>query len=147
MTPLEALVEIEAIKQLKARYIRFGDARQWGEFAATLTEDVTFLIDAAPRASPDHNAVIEMQGRDDFIAAMEVLLQGVKAVHQASLPEITITSLTTAKGVWWMHDWVQLPSCNFKGWGHYHQEYVKVDGAWKIQRSHTTRLRVEEEWL
>ena len=143
----EMLVEIEAIKQLKARYMRFGDTRQWAGFGDTLTEDVEFVMDAFPRPSKDAPGSGSVEGRDEFIAAMEPLLGGVRTIHQAFLPEITITSPTTAKGIWAMHDWVQLPTCNFKGWGHYHEDYVKVDGAWKIKRCHTTRLRVDEEWL
>jgi hypothetical protein len=46
-----------------------------------------------------------------------------------------------------MHDWVQMPTCIFEGWGHYHEDYVKTDGTWRIRRCHTTRLRVEEQWL
>jgi Histidine kinase-, DNA gyrase B-, and HSP90-like ATPase len=31
--------------------------------------------------------------------------------------------------------------------GHIHQDYLKVDGEWKITRSHTSRLFVDEQWL
>jgi hypothetical protein len=72
----EMLVEIEAIKQLKARYMRFGDTRQWAGFGDTLTEDVEFVMDAFPRPSKDAPGSGRVQGRDEFIAAMEPLLGG-----------------------------------------------------------------------
>jgi hypothetical protein len=45
-----------------------------------------------------------------------------------------------------MHDHVETQQCIFKGYGHYHEIYVKLDGVWKIKRTHTTRLRWEEHW-
>jgi hypothetical protein len=37
--------------------------------------------------------------------------------------------------------------CIFNGYGHIRQDYRKVDGEWKITRSHTSRLFVDEQWL
>ena len=45
--------EIEQIKQLKARYIRFGDTQNWSELAQLLTEDFEAVFDIAPRFSKD----------------------------------------------------------------------------------------------
>jgi hypothetical protein len=46
-----------------------------------------------------------------------------------------------------LHDLVKIQYCIFNGYGHIHQEYRKVDGEWKITRSHASRLFVDEQWL
>ena len=57
-------------------------------------------------------------------------------------PEITLTSPTTATGVWALQDVVRLaPGLNLQGYGHYHETYEKIDGHWLIKTSTLTRLR------
>jgi hypothetical protein len=139
--------EIEQIKQLKARYIRFGDTQNWRELATLLTEDFEAVFDVAPRFSKDQPARVALSGRNAFIGAWAPALVGVTTVHQAFLPEIVLTGPTAATGVWGLHDIVLMPKCRFKGWGHYHDVYVKEDGHWKIRSTRATRLHIEETWL
>jgi len=40
-----------------------------------------------------------------------------------------------------------LSTCDFKDWGHYHEDYVKEGAAWKTRRVHLTRLHVSETFL
>ncbi|MGF6604074.1 hypothetical protein P3T23_008829 [Paraburkholderia sp. GAS448] len=147
MQNLESWQDIEEIKQLKAKYIRYGDTQQWEEFRRLFTEDFVGVFDIIPRASIEGANSVTIEGRDQFVEGMAGLLKGVRTVHQALLPEITLTSPTTAEGVWAMHDWVQMPTSEFKGWGHYHERYLKVDGVWKIKYSRTTRLRTWEIFI
>ena len=42
MTPIDRLLAIEEIKQLKARYFRCMDQKKWDEFEAVFTPDVVF---------------------------------------------------------------------------------------------------------
>ena len=74
-------------------------------------------------------------------------MTGAQSIHQGFMPEIELMSATTAKAVWSMHDYVRLPTCNFKGWGHYHEDYVKQQDGWKLKKIYLTRLHTEEEWL
>ena len=140
------LRDIEEIKQLKARYVRFGDTRKWDEFATLFTADFEGIFEVMPRQAKDHPTSAVINGLDAFIGGMSALLVGVTTVHQVFSPEITITGPATAIGIWAMHDFVQMPTCVFRGWGHYHEEYVRVDGVWKIKKSRTTRLHWEEIW-
>lgn len=146
MDKMKILYDIEEIKQLKARYIRFGDTKNWDEQAKIFTEDFVAIFDIAPRFSKDQSGYVEISGRDNFIEAWKPVLVGVTTMHQVFLPEITITSPTTATGIWAFNDDVRLPQCHFKGWGHYHDHYLKEDGVWKIKSSRATRIHTEEVW-
>jgi len=44
-----------------------------------------------------------------------------------------------------LHDLVKTKNVIFNGYGHIHQDYLKVNGEWKITRSHTSRLFVDEQ--
>jgi hypothetical protein len=41
-----------------------------------------------------------------------------------------------------MEDIVTFPGQTIHGWGHYHETYRKIGGAWKIATSHLKRLRL-----
>ena len=60
------------------------------------------------------------------------------------MPEIELTSPTTATGTWAMEDWLRWPDGReLHGAGHYHEEYEKVDGRWRITKMTLTRLRTD----
>jgi SnoaL-like domain len=143
----EHLQDIEEIKALKARYIRFGDTKQWDDLAKLLTEDFVALFEIAPRFSKDQPQRAELAGRDLFISTWASALVGVITMHAVILPEITVVSSTAANGVWGVHDIVKMPNCIFQGWGHYHDHYVKEHGVWMIKASRVTRIHTEELWL
>jgi hypothetical protein len=147
MNAREHLQDIEEIKTLKARYIRFGDTKRWGDLAKLLTDDFAALFEIAPRFSKDQPTRAEISGRDLFVKTWASALVGVVTMHTVFLPEITLVSPTVANGIWGMHDLVKMPNCVFEGWGHYHDHYVKELGVWMIKMSRVTRLHVEEKWL
>ena len=72
--------------------------------------------------------------------------------HEVSDRRLEITSETTAKGTWYLEDFVisQLPSEGapdgtvMHGTGIYRDEYVKIDGEWMI--SHTGYERIFEDF-
>jgi hypothetical protein len=66
------------------------------------------------------------------------------------MPEITLTSDTTATGIWAMEDhlwWPEgSPIRHLHGYGHYHESYEKdADGEWRIKELTLTRLRTDVE--
>lgn len=133
MTP-EELVEIETIKQLKARYCRYLDTKDWAAWRTIFTDD--FLSDTSQAGGK----VIE--GADEFVAFTRKSLRNQATVHQVHAPEIDLTSATTARGIWALEDVVRLgPGVNLRGYGHYEETYEKVDGQWRIKSSTLTRLR------
>jgi hypothetical protein len=130
--------DIEAIKQLKARYFRLMDTKDWAGFRACFTDDVVVDVSA------DGAGVFE--GVDAFMTMLEPTLRDVVTVHHGHMPEIELTSDTTANGVWAMEDNLRFGvngEMHLHGFGHYHETYRKVDGAWKIASTRLTRLRLD----
>ncbi len=129
------LEEIEAIKQLKARYFRLMDTKQWDQWGDVFTEDA--IVAASPRPEEIYD------GRANIVRSVSTVLRDATTVHHGHMPEIALTGPDTATGVWAMYDFVDLPQLVLHGWGHYHEEYVKQDGAWRIRRLRLTRLKLD----
>ena len=141
---LSTLEAIEQIKQLKARYFRLVDHKRWEEWGDLFTEDVTAVYYNAPRDRPnDGLPELQCTGRSNLVeAASRALSKGI-SMHHGHMPEIEITSPTTARGIWAMFDYLRFPTFIFKGYGHYEEEYVKEAGGWKIKSVLLTRLHCE----
>jgi hypothetical protein len=134
---VDELIEIEAIKQLKARYFRLLDTKQWDEWRDVFTED---FYGKYTGPHPD----IEFHGRDEIVDSNAAVLRDAVTTHHGLAPEIEITGLNSAKGVWAMYDHVDMPGQKFNGYGHYHEDYRKCeDGKWRIAKTRLTRLRVD----
>jgi hypothetical protein len=136
MDDATALMEIEAIKQLKARYCRYLDTKDWSAWRGIFTDD--FLSDTSSAGGK------VIRGADHFVAYVRKTLEKQPTVHQVHAPEIELTSATTARGIWALNDVVRLaPGLNLDGYGHYHETYEKADGQWRIASSKLTRLRTD----
>jgi hypothetical protein len=134
MDDAAALLEIEAIKQLKARYCRYLDTKDWTAWRGIFADD--FLSDTSQAGGK------VIRGADDFVAFTRKSLGDRATAHQVHAPEIELTSATTARGIWAVEDVVRLaPGVNLRGYGHYHETYEKIDGQWRITSSKLTRLR------
>ncbi|MGR8919119.1 MAG: nuclear transport factor 2 family protein, partial [Gammaproteobacteria bacterium] len=104
--------ELEAIRQLKARYFRLMDTQQFDQWHTCFTADVSALYEGAPRASADLPTDIEIQGRDALVDGVRSLMTGAVSMHQGFMPEIELSSPTAAKAIWAMFDYVRLPTCH-----------------------------------
>jgi len=84
-----------------------------------------------------------------FMPYLRSNIEAVTIVHHGHVPEIDVTSETTATGVWAREDEVWWPEGaplrHLHGYGHYHDTYRKIDGAWKIATMKITRLRRDVE--
>jgi hypothetical protein len=128
--------DIEAIKQLKARYFRMMDTKNWDGMRAVFADDV--FIDTTDSGG----RVVE--GADEFMRGLRSLLADVVTVHHGHMPEIELTSATTATGIWSMEDRLRWPDGReLHGAGHYLEEYEKIDGRWRIKKMTLTRLRTD----
>ncbi|BBY78130.1 bile-acid 7-alpha-dehydratase [Mycolicibacterium parafortuitum] len=134
MDDAAVLLEIEAIKQLKARYCRHLDTKDWQSWRTLFSDD--FRSDTSQAGGKI------IVGADDFVSFTRRSLRDNATVHQVHAPEITLTSATTADGIWALEDVVRLaPGVNLRGYGHYRETYQKLDGRWLITESTLTRLR------
>jgi hypothetical protein len=161
MTVSDRLLAIEAIKQLKARYFRCLDTKDWAGYLAVFTPDA--VIDTSESFTPkdDTGALLMIDGvvppapnpawRSDnitkFVADLSKMLDGVSTVHHGHMPEIELTSPTTATGIWSMEDVLRWPKGapirDMHGYGHYRETYELLPQGWRIKTLKLTRLRVD----
>lgn len=128
--------DIESIKQVKARYCRTMDTKDWKAMRRVFTDDVTMN-------TTDSGGDV-MTGADNFLSFLVEAIGDVVTVHQCHTPEIELTSATTAIGVWAMEDMLRWPDgSELHGYGHYHETYEAHDGDWRISSSTLTRLRMD----
>jgi hypothetical protein len=131
--------DLEQIRQLKARYFRLMDEKDWDALAEVFTDDVE--MDMRGEGSD------LIRGRSAYMPFIRQVLDGVTTVHHGHMPEITITSPTTATGVWAMEDKLWWPPggpmTHLHGYGHYHDTYERTDEGWRIKTCRLTRLHRE----
>lgn len=131
---LGTLLAIEEIRQLKARYFRIIDTKDWAGFAAVFTGEAT--LDAGP---------FSITGSATIATSVSDALDGIVTVHHGHTPEIHIDTATTAHGIWAMEDHLYAggePEQGLAGAGHYHEEYVRTGEGWRIDRLRLSRIRV-----
>ena len=132
------LNELEAIKRLKYKYMRCLDQKLWSEIAECFTEDATSSYSGGKYSYRGRDAIVkflaEAMGRPSFYSS-----------HRVHHPEIELTSETTATGIWALEDTVidTQYQITIRGAAFYRDEYVKIDGEWKI--AHTGYERTFEE--
>jgi hypothetical protein len=140
---MTAADELEEIRQLKARYFRFLDTKDWDGLRSVLADNVVAIVDTAVSTNgADGMSGPKVTGADEFVRAVRDAVAPCVTVHHGHMPEITLTSETTATGIWAMEDVVTFPEGHtLYGAGHYHETYAKADGTWRIASLHLTRTR------
>ena len=141
---MNALEEIEAIRQLKYRYLRGVDLKLWDLLASTFATDAVSAYDSGK------NAYV---GRDAIVAWLRKAMDNhVITMHQVHHPEIELTSAMTATGTWYLEDRVindgpalpEMPAHSILfGTAYYSDEYVKRDGNWQIAKTGYERVYCE----
>jgi uncharacterized protein (TIGR02246 family) len=134
------LHELEAIKRLKYKYLRCLDQKKWEELAECFTEDATSSYSGGRYAFSGRDAILDFlrkaMGAPSFLSS-----------HRAHHPEIEFTGPTTAVGVWALEDTVieTRAGITIRGAAFYTDEYVKLDGAWRIRSTGYKRTFEEVE--
>ena len=143
MDTVERLAAIEEIKQVKARYFRCMDTKDWDGFAAVFAPDAVMDM-----RSEDPGSGLN-EGNQVIADYVRNAVDAVVTVHHGHMPEVEITSPTTATVIWAMEDKLRWPEGSpisaLHGYGHYHETYTLVDGAWKIKTLTLKRLRLDVE--
>ncbi len=126
--PASAIADIEAIKQVKYRYLRALDTKHWDDFADTLTDDV--IGDYGSSVGEE----LHFTNRVDLVNYMRKSLgPAVITEHRVTHPEISVTG-DEASGTWYLQDRVIVADFNFMliGAAFYRDSYRRTDEGWKI---------------
>ncbi len=120
--------DLEAIKQVKYRYLRALDTKHWADFADTLTDDV--VGDYGSSLGQEHH----FTNRNALVEYMRnAMPENVITEHRVTHPEITVDG-DEASGIWYLQDRVIVAEFDFMliGAAFYHDEYRKTADGWKI---------------
>lgn len=138
---IQALEDIEAIKQLKYRYWRCLDLKLWDEIGACF----------APRARVSYGeGRYSFEGVDAIVKFLRESLareRGSVTVHHGHHPEIRLTGETTAEATWALYNYMfnDREDRGIRIGAYYHDECVKLGGEWKFTSIGYTYV-FHEEW-
>ncbi len=134
---VQALEDKDAIRKLKAIYWICLDQKRWSDFADCFAEDAVIEVPPATRTV----------GRAEILKTLPQGPDSVLTAHHGHHYDIELTGETTARGIWAMYDNVQIPriSESREGYGWYEEQYVKVNGRWKIKYMTLSRIFIFTE--
>jgi hypothetical protein len=128
--------DLDAIAQLKARYFRTMDSRQFAEFAEVFSPDADFDIRG------------EHLTTAGWCGMVQSFLAGGLSLHHGHTPEIRMMSSHRARGIWTLTDYLEWPQETgrraVRGYGHYEEEYRRDGPGWKIAYLRLSYLRFDE---
>jgi hypothetical protein len=143
------LIAIEEIKQLKARYWRAVDTKDFQLLRSVFSDNGVVDFRDAMLARDDTKL---WHDPDKFCEDTGLATRGVITIHHGFPPEISVTSEQEAEGVWPFEDlvWVKepnplLPFKRLRGYGYYREKYRKTTAGWKILSTYISRLHMEAE--
>jgi SnoaL-like domain len=135
---VQALWDIEALKNLKARYFRHLDRQEWDSLLELFTSDATFELEVTDGFVCFDDPLV-------WLANLQKFLPGGWSIHHGHMPELHVDG-DGARGTWAMYDQVHPgPTAGrdpFHGFGHYEEEYRRAEGSWRISSLRLTRLWV-----
>ena len=144
MDRIERLEAIEAIRNLKARYFRLIDTKQWAELRGLFADDLKIV-------TPEGKVWLE--GGQAYADSLAFGLSSAVSCHQGLAGEVDVLDGESAKAVWAMQDIITWEEKHPReGWkaivgrGHYHETYRKEGGEWRIATLSLTRLSLDITW-
>jgi uncharacterized protein (TIGR02246 family) len=145
MTDIAKLEAYIAISEVKARYCRTLDTKDWAGYGDVFTEDC--VLDTSPAGG------LVVHGREAAVKYVRSSVEKAHTAHQVHTPLITLDG-DTAQVIWAMQDRVvwgadkraQMGNAGHTGYGHYHERYVRKDGCWRIASSQLTRLHMDIDY-
>jgi hypothetical protein len=152
MDAITRLLAIEEIKQLKGRYFRLMDTKDWQGLRTLFCDDAVFDARAAlsieghgerGRAAESNDWVY--RGGDVIVEFIRQAIGPARTVHHGHCHELEVISPDEASGVIAMEDQIWDEAglrLSLHGAGHYHETYRRVDRRWRIHTSRITRLHV-----
>ncbi len=152
MDDVAKLLAIDEIRNLKARYFRLMDMRDFDAMAQVFCRDVVFDAREASGYLPVGGSWQGMEGgvthgRDTIMAAIRRVLGEVTTAHHGHCHEVTVESPTEARGVIAMQDCARTldrATLLWQGMGHYFERYRVEDGEWRIAETRLVRLFLDD---
>jgi hypothetical protein len=138
---LRALEDIESLKQLKYRYWRHLDLKQWDELAGCFAADATVCYSSGKY---EFKGVAAIMG---FLSEALGHARGSVTIHHGHHPEIELLDESRARGTWALYNYMFNLEQNrgIRIGAYYDDTYVKLDGTWKFQHI-GYRYIFHEEW-
>ena len=150
---VQRLKDVQAIKELKSKYFRALDTKNWDELETTMTPNISTAYS---------NGKLVFHGPKEITNYFKESMPDTEiTLHQGHNPVIWFESDTVAYGKWYLQDNLIFaegnPYCGtqIQGSAIYTDKYVKVDGEWLIedtgylrvygesfQRDNTHRIRI-----
>ncbi len=148
MDPLARLLAIEDIRQLKARYFRTLDMRDWAAMGQVFCRDALFdcregFVTTALDGTTSGSAGPLTRGREAIMAWISDAFANQTSCHHGHAHEVTLLGADEAEGIVAMEDYIFGPDRQtlvLHAAGHYHERYRIEDGAWRIAETRLTRL-------
>lgn len=142
MSDPQRIADYLEICNVKARYCRFLDTKQWAAWGDLFTED--FVLDTREAGGT------LSRGRDEALRLVRGAIEHAITAHQVHSPEMAFDG-DAANVIWAMQDRVlmsagkaQQPGMpGFTGYGHYHERYVRESSGWRIAAQRLTRLHID----
>ncbi|WP_437773420.1 nuclear transport factor 2 family protein [Arthrobacter sp. KNU40] len=137
------------ISDLKAKYFRYIDTRNWHGLRSLFVDSA--IVEGMPREWG------VLDSADKFLEKIQVQFEsGSVTVHHGHMAEVRGFGPDRARGIWSMEDYVTWDQGDrvyrgvhisdmwgFRGYGHYEDEFVRIDGDWKFAFVRLTRLRID----
>ena len=138
MTPLEELQVMEGVRQVKARYFRFTDAKDWEGLATVFCRNASLGGVDGPTFG-GVKAIVDLirHGTDR-----------VTTVHHGHCHEVWVDSPDQAHGIIAFEDLGfsnKTDELVMHGYGHYHEIYRREDGSWRIWECKIARRTVVDK--
>lgn len=150
------LLAIEDIRNLKSRYFSAVDGKDWSAITEIFTTDARVDFSGECQYHVGHHGVTAeginpadwvVIGGEATARVIEGAVGGIVAVHQGHDPQINVISADCATGRWTLYDRLEYGREVMHGFGHYEEDYRRVDGRWRISALTLTRIRVVWETL
>lgn len=148
----QSLLNLEAIKNLKSRYLAAVDNKDWKGMLDIFTDDAVIDFSGEDKFHVGHHGMkarhvsktktVVIGGAAAAIRIAKAV-DSIVTVHQCHDPQIALTSSTTASGKWSLYDQLDYGTEVMHGYGHYHEHYQLTESGWRISSLLLTRIKVD----
>ncbi|MEM7139182.1 MAG: nuclear transport factor 2 family protein, partial [Myxococcota bacterium] len=125
---------LENVVDVKSRYCRHLDSKEWGRWAALFVPDATMQI------GPSSEAIV--RGRDAIRDLVAAQLRKATTLHEVRDPELREEEHGRVRIVWRMRDRVESPLYLLEGSGFYEDVYARTPEGWRIASLRLHRSKV-----